>query len=91
MSFNQLIVALLLTSIGFVSYYAIPLCFINENLTMMMLILNMILILLIIGMTFICTLLFNLVEKVLLWLTLNTCCRRDKKLHALVSKNMHGH
>jgi hypothetical protein len=46
---------------------------------------------LVIGMTFICTLLFNLLEKSMLWLTLNTCCRRDKKLHELISKNMYGH
>jgi len=46
---------------------------------------------LILGLTFISTLLFNYVERLILWLTLNTCCRRDRKLHDVVSKNMHGH
>jgi len=91
MSFNQLVVAILLTGVGFTSYYAIPLCFISNKMTLALTILNMILIMLIIGATFICTLLFNLVEKALLWVTIHTCCRRDKKFYSLIVKNMHGH
>ena len=45
----------------------------------------------VIGMTFLCTLLFNYIEKIILWLTLHTCCRRDKRLYSLVVKNMEGH
>jgi hypothetical protein len=91
MSFNQLVVAILLTAVGFISYYAIPLCFIKGKTTLMLIILNLILIMLIIGCTFICTLLYNLLEKSLLWITLHTCCRKDKKFYQLILKNMHGH
>jgi hypothetical protein len=91
MSFNQFIAAFLLVSIGFVTYYIIPLAFINGKLTWVFLILNLILILVVIGLTFMSTLIFNFVENIILWITLNTCCRRDKKFHSLILKNMSGH
>ena len=43
------------------------------------------------GLTGICVLIFPFVEHCLLWLTLNTCCRRDRKLLRIVEKNMQGH
>ena len=42
-------------------------------------------------MTFLCTLLFTYIERLILYLTLHTCCRRDKRLYTVVVKNMEGH
>ena len=59
---NQLIVSLILISMGFCTYYLIPYAFINNNMTMVTSLLNLLLILIIIGLTLICILLFPLVE-----------------------------
>lgn len=91
MSFNQFIVAIMLTVIGFTTYYFVPLALINENYTLVLMLLSAILMLIIFGLTFICTLLFTFIERVILWLTLNTCCRRDRRLYTVVVKNMDGH
>ena len=45
----------------------------------------------IIGLTFICTMLFNFVEQVLLWLTIHVCCRKDRHLYRLIKRQMDGH
>ena len=57
----------------------------------MFLILDSVLALIIIGLTFLCTLLFTMLEKVLLWLTLNSICRRDKSMYLVIAKNMEAH
>ena len=36
-------------------------------------------------------LIFEFVEKGLLWILINTCCRRDKKIKDVISKNLDGH
>ena len=91
MSFNQFVVAILLTGVGFTTYYFVPLAFLNENFTAAFLLLSFILQLVVIGMTFLCTLLFSSVERAVLWVTLHTCCRRDKRFYTVVIKNMDGH
>ena len=53
--------------------------------------LNMVLIMVILGMTFICVLLFEYLERFLLWCSINTCCRKDKRLHHVIIKNMEAH
>ena len=53
--------------------------------------LNLVLILVIIGLTFICILLFEYLERLILWLAINTCCRCDKRLHHVITKNMEAH
>lgn len=91
MSFNQFIVAFLLTTVGFGTFYFVPLAFIQGNYQVVFLLLSFILQLEVIGMTFLCTLLFPYVERLILWLTLSTCCRRDRRLYRVVVKNMEGH
>ena len=88
---NQLIVSLLLIVIGFSTYYVVPYAFINNDLALFNTILNLLLVLIMVGLTGICVLLFPFLESALLWLTLNTCCRRDKKLYNIIDKNMQGH
>lgn len=45
----------------------------------------------IIGLTFMCTLIFNYMERLILYITLHTCCRRDKSIHSVIRKQMDGH
>ena len=91
MSMNQFIAATLLTSIGFVAFYFIPQSIINANFKVGFLLLSLILLFEVIGMTFLCTLVFNYIEKIVLWITLHFCCRKDKRLYTVVLKNMEGH
>lgn len=45
----------------------------------------------IIGLTFISVLIFEFVEKGFLSLLMATCCRRDRRLKDVISKNLDGH
>ena len=54
-------------------------------------ILNIVLILVILGLTFICMLIFEYLERLLLWICMQTCCRKDKRLHHVIIKNMEAH
>ena len=58
---------------------------------MLFLLMNLILVLVILGLTFICMLLFEYLERFLLWICINTCCRRDKRLYHVIHKNMEAH
>ena len=52
----------LLIVIGMLTYYGVPLSFLNQNLFVAFVILSLILIMVILGLTFMCTLLFSFVE-----------------------------
>lgn len=91
MSPNQFLIAIMLTSLGFMTYYGIPLSFYSGNLSVTFLLLSIILQLIIIGLAFLCTLLFNYLERLLLWVGVRTCCRGDKRLEHVIVKNMEGH
>ena len=52
---------------------------------------NLILVLVILGLTFICMLVFEYLERFLLWVCINTCCRCDRRLKHVISKNMEAH
>ena len=83
--------AAVLVVIGFVTYYFIPLCFIKGRTTIMLLLLNLILIMIVVGITFLCTLVVSPLEKLILWISLHTCCRKDKKMYPVILKNMDAH
>ena len=91
MSANQFIASILLVSIGFTTFYFIPLAFVKQRMTLMFLLLNIILVMIVIGLTFLCTLFFASLERILLWITLHTCCRKDKKMYHVIVKNMGAH
>lgn len=91
MSANQFLAAVMLVVVGFTTFYFIPLSFIKHRMTIMFLLLNCILIFIVLGLTFLCTIFFSSLEKILLWLTLHTCCRRDKKMYGVIVKNMEAH
>ena len=91
MSANQFIVAIMLVLIGFSTYYVIPMAFIKQEQILLFVLLNLLLILIIIGLTFICVLLFRYLESAILWILLHTCCYRDKRVYTVIVKNMEGH
>ena len=77
--------------IGIGTYYVIPLSFLNEDWGNMFFLLNMLLLLVVVGFTLLCVLLFKHGEKLLLWILLNTCFKKDRQIHQLIVKNMQGH
>ena len=81
----------MLIFVGFGCYYLVPYALFKGKLTLMFMLLNLVLILVIIGMTFICVLLFEYLEQLMLWISINTCCRCDKRLKYVISKNMEAH
>jgi len=91
MSSNQMLMSIMLVCIGFGTFYFLPLSFSKGRITLFFMILGLIMVLVVIGLTFLCTLLFAGFEKVLLWLTLHSCCRRDKHLYQVVVKNLEAH
>ena len=80
-----------LTAFGFVVYYFIPTAFVKEQYSLALFLLMQILLMIILGMVFLSTLVYTYLEKFILWLALNTCCRRDRHLFRVVVRNMEGH
>ena len=77
-------VAAILVVVGFCTYYVVPYAFLKQQLSLVFTILNFLLVLIIIGLTLICVLIFPMLEQLLLWITLNTCCRKDKRFQSVV-------
>ena len=77
--------------VGFTSYYLVPLSLFKNKLTLFFLLMDLILVMVILGLTFISMLIFEYLERFLLWIGMNTCCRCDRVLHHIVSKNMDSH
>ena len=90
-SVNQMIVAIVLITIGFTTYYLVPYSISKQRFTLLFTLMDLILVLVILGLTFICMLLFEYLERFLLWICINSCCRCDKRLHHVISKNMVAH
>ena len=91
LSTTQVIMGVILTVLGFITFYLVPQAFIQEDLSLFFLIFNGILIMIIFGMTFLSVMAFPFLERGLLYLTLNTCCRRDRHLHSMIQKNIDSH
>lgn len=81
----------MLVVIGFITYYCVPLTFFYNKTQWFLFIFDILLMLIIFGMTFMSVLLFEYVEKGLLAILMWTCGREDKRLKSLVSKNLDGH
>ena len=75
MSLNQTIIAFLLVFIGIGTYYVIPMSFLNQDFGSLFFLLNLLLLMVVIGLTLICVLLFKYLERLILWGVLSTCCR----------------
>jgi hypothetical protein len=76
---------------GFMTYYLVPLTYINEKMKWFLLCFDSILMMIILGLTFMSLLLFEHLEKLLLKLLMWTCARKDRKLHGVIIKNLDGH
>ena len=81
----------MLIVVGFTTYYLVPYSVFNQMNTLLFLLMNLVLVLVILGLTFMCMLVFEYLETFLLWLCMQTCCRRDRRLHHVISKNMEAH
>lgn len=88
---NQTLVGIMLVVLGFITYYCVPLTFYYGKTQWFLFIFDGLLVMIIIGLTFMSVLIFEFVEKGLLWCVLNSCCRRDKRLREVISKNLDGH
>lgn len=88
---TQTIIGLMLVGYGFVTYYLVPLTFFNEEMKWYLLIFDALLIMIILGLTFLSLLLFEHLEKALLAILMWTCARGDRKLKGVIEKNLDGH
>ena len=91
MSLPQFVVAVFLVVAGFMTYYLAPYAFIFQKLSIFLYIMNIILILMILGLTFLINLLQPYLEKIILKLILNIGFRKDKILHDVINKNFDSH
>ena len=83
--------SIILIVVGFTTYYLVPYSVAKQKATLLFMLMDMILVLVILGLTFICMLVFEYLERFLLWCCISTCCRRDRRLHYVISKNMVAH
>jgi hypothetical protein len=91
LSLNQTLVGVMLVILGFITYYCVPLTFFYGKTEWFLFIFDTLLIMIIIGLTFMSVLLFEYIEKGMLWVLINTCCKRDRVLKDVISKNLDGH
>ena len=75
---------------GLVCYYVAPSAFIYENISLFLMILNMVLIMMLLGITMLTNLLQNPLQKGILRLTL-LFFRSDRPLETIIRKNMEAH
>lgn len=87
---EQLVLAIMLVVLGVMTYYVAPVSFLFQKIELFFLILNGLLLIMILGLTFLSMLLQPYFQKALL--SFSMClCKRDRNLHSLISKNMESH
>ena len=91
LSVTQTLAALMLIIVGFITYYAVPLTFFNQKMQLFFVIFDGLLIMILVGLTFMCVLLYQHFEKLILKILMMTCSRRDRKLQGVIEKNLDGH
>lgn len=89
-SVNQLTISFTLLVCGFMTYYYVPLAFINKNLAMFTFLINLLLLLLILGMITIAQALVPYLENWILNIFI-LIRPSDKKMKPLVQKNLESH
>ena len=90
LSVPQFIMAIMLVVLGVMTYYVAPTAFIYKNYELFFTILNSVLILMILGLTFISILLLPYVQYCITSVFL-FCYQKDMKLKSIISKNMEAH
>ncbi|CAD8115183.1 unnamed protein product [Paramecium sonneborni] len=87
---NQTIYSIMLISIGFISYYIIPMNIVYQNIGFAIFILNIVFITMLVGITMIINLIQKVVEKIILHIIL--CIKSsDKNLKSIILNNLHSH
>lgn len=86
----QLVCAVLFVVIGFMTYYIVPLAFMMGKFEIFLYLLNIILILMILGLTFMVQLFQGVLERYAAKL-LVLCSYVDRKVLSIVLKNLEGH
>lgn len=81
----------MLITIGVLTYYVAPASFLYNRIDIFLFIMNLILICMILGLTFIALLILPFLQALILIIITKCLCRRDKKLHTLVVKNLKSH
>jgi hypothetical protein len=89
-SLNQMIVAVLLVMLGGITYYVGPLSWVYENYSLFFFVINFILIMMILGLSFVSILLLPFIQNLFLKLFL-LIMRKDKILERVVQKNLESH
>jgi hypothetical protein len=90
LSVNQLVVGITLVVMGVLTYYVAPMSFIFKNYTLFFFILNVVLIFMILGMSFVAMIVLPYVQNLFL-IVMVSIFKKDRKLYPLVKKNMTGH
>lgn len=90
LSMEQFVLAIMLVVLGILTYYVAPVSFLFQKIELFFLILNGLLLIMILGLTFLSMLLQPKLEELLLKLSM-CICRRDRNLKAVISKNMESH
>lgn len=90
LSIEQLIMAIMLVVLGVCTYYIAPVAFLFQKFDLFFLILNGLLLIMIVGMTFLTMLIQPHLEAGMLT-SLMFCCKKDRKLKPLIVKNMEAH
>ena len=83
--------ALLLILFSFTTYYIIPWTFTTGRNDLLLTILNLILVLVLIGLTMLVEAIINPVAKFVLAVVMKLFCRRDKRLVPIIKMNMEAH
>lgn len=96
LSIPQLIMSLMLVILGIFTYYVAPSAFLYRNYELFFLILNCVLLLMILGLTFISILLLPVLQNIMLGIMLlinRVCCPcwKDRKIKVIIQKNMESH
>lgn len=81
----------MLITIGVLTYYVAPASFLYNRVDIFLFIMNLILICMILGLTFIALLVLPFLQALILIMITKCICRRDRKLHTLVVKNLKSH
>jgi hypothetical protein len=90
LSINQFVFSMMLVVLGGLTYYVAPTAFLYQQFSIFFGILNFILLIMILGMTFIATLLLPYVQMLILNLFM-CCCKKDRILKPVIAKNFEAH
>lgn len=91
LSLTQTIAGIILVSMGFMTYYLAPLTFFLDEMVWFLFIFDVILISIVIGLTLMSIMVFDVVEKSLLYIITSTCARKDRQIKTLIQKNLESH